>query len=236
MDPSYSKEDYFANYEERLDVTNIIHKANKIKEERSKDKLLNPEGIDDTDFLLFNAINLLMNKYQDFDYAIKVIQKYVDTGLQDYVTRDYNLRKTLSEKGFDRLLREKLKFEVCTVKEYYFLKINAFNEHVLNNAIYETYRKYQEQYERGIINIDGFTWARSAIEKYIKTNDASGFTRDNNVRNNLSRFLFPAAVVSYINKNHQEISNDEELNIIIDEYIKNVIMDRYSLSEKRKTA
>lgn len=237
MDPSYSKEDYFANYEERLDVRNIVHKANKIKEERSKDKLINPEGIDDTDFLLFNSINLLMNKYQDFDYAIKVIQKYVDTGMQEYVTRDFNLRKTLSEKGFDRKLRDKLRFEVCTVKDYYFQKLNAFNEHVLNNAIYDTYRKYQEQYENNNINVDGFSWAREAILKYIKTNDASGFTRNNNVRRNIINFINPKIVYDTItNTTGKRITNEDDLIISINEYIKNVIMNRYSLSQKKKAS
>lgn len=236
MDPSYSKEEYFDNYEERLDQRNVLSKAVKIKEERSKNKLINPEGIDETDFLLFNAVNLLNQKYQNFYYALDVIQSYVDTGMQDYITRTFNLRKTLVDQQFDIRLREKLRFEVSTVEQYYFQKLNSFNEHVLNNAIYETYKKYQEQYERKISDVDGFSWARSAIYKYIKSGDPTGFTRENDVRKNLSRFLNPGVVARIINKYNQSIDNDEYLNLAIDEYIKDVIMNRYSLSEKKKTA
>ena len=237
MDPSYTKEDLFKDYDERLSKDIIRFKAEKLRKERAKSQFIIPDDIDEYDLLLFNTVNLLKQKYQknNPDHAFKVLQKYIDTGMQEYITRDNNLRQTLFEKDFANKFKNKLNYEACDIKTYYYRTLNSFNAHILNSAIYETYKKYQELYENHDVDVDGFSWARLAILSYIEGNDATGFTRNNDVRKDLVQYLTPEDVYSKIVRaNNVNIRNEEDLIIAIDEYIKNVIMNRFSLSNKKK--
>ena len=238
MEPSYSIENFFSDYNERLNKDVIITKADKIRKERNKSNQIPSNDLDEYDLLLFNTIDQLKKKYDNGpDYPYKILQKYIDTGIQEYITRDNNLRQTLVQKDFARKMKEKLNYESCNVQEYYYKKLLDFNSHVLDSVIYETYKKYQELYERHDIDVDGFSWIRLAILSYIEGNDATGFTRQNNVRKDLVNFLTPNIVYNMvIDQNNQIISNEEDLIIAIDEYIKNVIMNRFSLSNKQKVA
>lgn len=237
MDPSYTLEKYFADYEERLDINIVKEKAHKLKEERAKGILTISEDIDEIDMLLFNSIELLKEKYKDRkpNYPFDVIQKYVNTFDQKFITRDYNLRQTFVEKDFGKKLKEKLNLTGNNVITYYYSKLDQFNTHILNNAIYETYKKYQDEYERHKTDIDGFTWVREALLDYIERGRPKGFTRENNVRQDLINYLNPLTVSSIIDKSSQRNTSKEELYNIVEEYISNVIMNRYSLNQKKKT-
>ena len=237
MDPSYTQESFFRDYEERLNPSIVRSKAERFRKERVKDHIITPDNLDEYDLLLFNAVDLLRKQYpdKDEDYPLIRLQNYIDSGVQEYITRDFHLRRLLVSKDFARVFKERLKYEACDIRYYYYTKLDNFNSHVLNNAIYETYKKYQEQYESHRIDIDGFTWTRNAILGYIQDNDPSGFTRQNNVRRDLINYLTPTIVYSNIQRIYgNNISNEDDLIIAIDEYIKNVIMNRFSLSNKRK--
>jgi hypothetical protein len=237
MDPSYTLEKYFADYEERLDINIVKEKAHRLKEERAKGILTISEDIDEIDMLLFNSIELLKEKYKDRkpNYPFDVIQKYVNTLDQKFITRDYNLRQTFVEKDFGKKLKEKLNLTGNNVITYYYSKLDQFNTHILNNAIYETYKKYQDEYERHKTDIDGFTWVREALLDYIERGRPKGFTRENNVRQDLINYLNPMTVSNIIDKSSQRNTSREDLYNIVEEYISNVIMNRYSLNQKKKT-
>ena len=237
LDPSYTQEDYFRDYEERVNPNIVRSKAEVIQEERVQAHLITPDDLDEYDLLLLNAVDLLRKKYPDKgrEYPLLILQKYIYSGVQEYITRDYHLRKTLVNKNFDRVFKQRLEYVAGTIQYYYHMKLNDFNSHVLNSAIYETYKKYQEQYENHRIDIDGFTWTRAALLNYIQNNDASGFTRQNNVRIDLLTYLTPTIVYNNIERVYgKDITNEDDLKIAIDEYIKKVIMSRFSLGDKRR--
>ena len=237
LDPSYNQEQLFRDYEERLNSNIVRYKAEKFRKERVRAHLITPDDLDEYDLLLFNAVDLLRKKYPEKGEAYPLIrlQNYIDSGFQDYITRDGNLRKILVNKDFARVFKQRLNYLSCNIRYYYYTRLSDFNSHILNSAIYETYKKYQNLYESNKIDIDGFTWTRTAILNYIKNNDATGFTRQNNVRSDLINNLNPTIVHSNIQRLYgNNISNEDELILAIDEYIKNVIMSRFSLNPKRK--
>ena len=237
MDPSYSQDDFFRDYEERLNPNIVRSKATKFRNERVKASLITPDELDEYDLLLFNAVDQLRKKYPDKgeDYPLKRLEYYIDSGIQEYITRDYHLRRLLVNKDFARVFKQRLNYFSCDIRYYYYKKLNDFNSHVLNSAIYETYKKYQDLYESKKIDTDGFTWTRTALLNYIQYNDANGFTRQNDVRKDLINYLTPTIVYSNVQRVYgKDIPNENDLIVAIDEYIRNVIMSRFSLGDKRK--
>ena len=59
-------------------------------------------------------------------------------------------------------------------------------ESVLDNAIYTTYKKYQDYYENGNIEYDGMSFVKYALDLLLTENNYNGFTALENVRSNLT--------------------------------------------------
>lgn len=56
---------------------------------------------------------------------------------------------------------------------------------ILRKAVNETYDKYQQKYENGLIKADGLAIVKHALTNCITNNDFSSFTRENDARKNL---------------------------------------------------
>lgn len=110
-------------------------------------------------------------------------------------------------------------------------------ESILDEAIFSTYKKYQELYDNGNSEYDGLILAECALDLLLTENNYNGFTRDNNTRELLSNITKKETLKIMSKK--LEIPNintiihqDKKKTDLIEEYI-NLIISDYSLVNNR---
>lgn len=101
-------------------------------------------------------------------------------------------------------------------------------EILFNDAIKETYNKYQQLYDDGKIKFDGFALVNYAITSILEKNDYSSFTRLNEARKSIS-LLSKQDILDIINNKLEipkmkiEDINHEKIQILIREYLDKIL-------------
>lgn len=164
--------------EQNLDFNSYIQNLNITKKEESTV----------TDML--KEVISVMSLKKGKDYAIKAIIAYIKTGNENYITRTNDMRTKVVE------------FDLCNKVNDYLIKnnislqklinsiINNVNkESILISSIETTYNKYEELYKQGKCAYNGRDIVLNALKKYLISGNAESFTRDNNARENITKYL-----------------------------------------------
>ena len=172
-------------------VDSIDTNINQQKGEKNEEEL---------DSIISEAIEQTYKKYKkDGNTAARLqaedaVRQYIVNNDPYYFTRTGNARSNIvknvsQEKMMDFLMKRYI--ENC---------INSDNKSILENSIYDTYSKY------GIEHVIG------ALKRYIKEERITGFTRDNNARDNIEKLFTPDMVLEEAIKDvvNEEITRIEE--------------------------
>lgn len=157
---------------------------------------------------------------------------YINTGNPNLLTREFDLRNRISNSTFRMDLINLLNMKKIKLEDYLNIVFGMtveYNEVYLEQAILETYFKYEKKYQNGFSNISGKEFVVKSLYNLIKTGTYIGFTRDNDARKNLENNVSPNEVLDII-RNSFTIEKFKELNSsninnLLEEYIDIVLQN-----------
>ena len=171
-----------------------------------------------------NILNILYNNnisLEEFieQYKDEIIDNKDEEPEVTEINEEENLETTISEEPITNTDEE-----------------NIDEEALFNEALMDTYNKYQTLYDENKVECDGFALVNYALTNAIKNNDYSSFTRDNDSRKILSELGNKKILEFIFNKfEYKNIDinsiNEEELRHIITIYLDNILFDN---NEKTK--
>ena len=207
LDEKFGLPNFIEEYNARCDINAINNEAISYKNARSKSS---SSKLSIVDKFLFRAIDIIMQKTRHNEdeaiengmnikrctnyekSALNVINCYLSTGNVNYLTRADNLRATAEEFDFSTKLKERM--ESSSLEDYYSKMKEIKQDSDLKTAIMATYEKYQKKYESGFSEYDGIEFVSYSINQLLVKGNYDGFTRDGNVRYELSKFTKPKDV------------------------------------------
>ncbi len=141
--------------------------------------------------LLMEAIKLLMVRFDSYGTAIDNIEAYLKTNDPMYITSRENLRARVVSSPFRDFINEYLKKKNISFRKLVQLLPTASLDpsSPLDEAINETYQKYQALYECGRYQYSGMDQVRFAITKLFEKRSFQAFTDQKGARTKLERSL-----------------------------------------------
>lgn len=135
--------------------------------------------------------------------ALDNLKDFLNDGSPTMITRDNDLRFKLVNSTFRMDLINILRERNISLSDY----IRAISgvtiepkEVYLEQAIMETYTKYEELFQNGSSEYSGIDFVTSAIIQLGSRGIYSGFTRNNNARENLMTHVTPADLLKIMSK------------------------------------
>lgn len=178
----------------------------------------------------------------DEEYAIAVIETYLKTGNEDYLTRKNNIRQKVANSEFRNLLNNYLRENNVSFRDYYSIIENEKDSNYLEQAVLATYDKYQRKYELGEEKITGKKWTEDALFWLMNEGSYKGFTRDNGARDNLLKNVSRQEAISimrektsYPTQGNDYIS-EEESRMLAQDYLSRVLTDRMERQRNKTVA
>lgn len=244
----FTLDDYIAHYREcsnseieedkREKVSNIlmgIPQDGVIKNGLRESKK-SSDYITESDVILqiFNILQA-MSSEQGYNFAFANLANFIMTGNPMLLTRNFGLRERIVNSSFRSDVLNILQKRKMTISDYLnFISNSDENNKELyfEQAILETYRKYEDKFQRNESNFNGIDFVAYSILKLIKTGNYRGFTRDNNARKNLQDNVSLNDVLEIIansvgKENFYQISQDEFINTL-KQYVLEIIKKRFS--------
>lgn len=190
LDPMFNLDSLRKTYLDNSNDGKLIGVANAIGLLRKETNTANGSNfVGSIDSILLSSVDEFKNKYHiDEEHALKIIEIYLEDGNIQKITRSNDVRKKMIKGDFYNKLHKLLEMSGQNLETYYKNKKASRSIRVLQDAIFQTYLKYEERYEDGFEQVDGYTRATYALENLISNNSALAFTRDNNARDNLLRY------------------------------------------------
>ena len=211
--------------------TNLISYAqNLLRKEKSSDYITESDVI----LQIFNILQA-MSSEQGYNFAFANLANFIMTGNPMLLTRNFGLRERIVNSSFRSDVLNILQKRKMTISDYLnFISNSDENNKELyfEQAILETYRKYEDKFQRNESNFNGIDFVAYSILKLIKTGNYRGFTRDNNARKNLQDNVSLNDVLEIIansvgKENFYQISQDEFINTL-KQYVLEIIEKRFS--------
>ena len=176
-----------------------------------------------------------MSSEQGYNFAFANLANFIMTGNPMLLTRNFGLRERIVNSSFRSDVLNILQKRKMTISDYLnFISNSDENNKELyfEQAILETYRKYEDKFQRNESNFNGIDFVAYSILKLIKTGNYRGFTRDNNARKNLQDNVSLNDVLEIIansvgKENFYQISQDEFINTL-KQYVLEIIEKRFS--------
>ena len=179
-------------------------------------------------------IKIMSDKY-NANTAYANLIEFIKTGKPNLLTKDYDLRERIVNSTFIVDVKKIIQSRDISVDEYIYSFSNIFieqNKSYLDEAIMETYSKYEKKYQEGVCDIDGYRFACEAVFELFKDGEYTGFTRDNDARKNLSKNVPSISIKNIIEqsfgiKKINKLSEKDLYNLIncyTNEIIKNNII------------
>ena len=158
--------------------------------------------------------------------SVKRTEKQYSIDKQFVGTIDNILLDSVDTKNdFAEKMKTLLALSNSDLETYYLNKKKIRAVQSLEDAIMETYLKYEDRYEQGFEQVDGIDRSIYALKRLITTGEADGFTRNNNARANLIKNKDPDLMFEgIIDRNN--LSSEEELSNKCREYVTKVITSR----------
>ena len=239
LNNDFNLDEFYQSFNYVNNEAHIISAANEIEKKRDNlEDLKSSNHLGAIDALFLDAVDLLVKKYNTNSHeALKIIEEYMNSNNQYLITRDGDLRKKFIKNNMSSKLKRLTEINGCSLDTYYRLKYQVRAMNAVNDAIFETYSKYESCYTGADGQIDGTTQAVSALFRYVNTGNVTMFTRDNNSRANLVRFSNSDAVLDVLDKGRFEEGGDKDFDLFnrCSEYVKKVIQDRRKVETKEET-
>jgi len=218
----FSLEEYYRSFNIVNNEAFIISTANEVERARTGlEDLKSSNHLGSIDALLLESVDLFKKKYKcDNAVALQIIKNYMESNDPHYITSENDMRNRFIKSGIKEKLKRILNINNCSLEEYYILKERARSRSVLEEAIFETYSKFEKKYKEGLFTYGGKAQAIDALYDFVSTGNPNRFVRDNNARNNLI----------YTNKDRtlNELSEikDEDIKNRCSIYVDKVIKER----------
>ena len=175
---------------------------------------------------IIEILEIMTNKYGK-NFALENLEGFIKSGEPTLLTKENNLRERVVNSSFRKDV-----FDILTERN---IDLNNFllaassqivhpNEVYLEQAILETYKKYEMKFEEGISNLSGKYVTTQALFGLINQGLYTGFTRDNDVRYNLQKNVSREDAITIIKKELgiTEI-NYTQISQIVEQYVQKII-------------
>ncbi len=230
LDQRFGLKDYYNQFLIRDNESNMISNAMAAGKKRSQSHdSMGSDYVGTIDSILLESVELFKSKYgYPTEMALDVVKKYLDEGNIRLITRDQGMRDRYYKSDFFNKMHKLLSISGKTIDEYYKEKRDAMSVRALNDAIFETYYKYENRYEQGFESHDGYAQAAMALFNYIQSKRVDWFTRDNNARECLAKYSDSDTAVREVYKNASGRVRPEtsELYDYCAQYVTNIVNNR----------
>lgn len=195
-DKSFSAKDLLSHYTNCITPSIQRAKINKLNETlKSRDKknadnkysVVEKKVISD----IHHILTVMSRKYGE-SVARRNLETYILSGDDSYLTRDSGLRDQIHQSTFRSDIKTILRERSVNMSTYLdaVAEVTIEPETIyLEQAIIETYRKYERKYQEGLSDENGLSYAISALRLLDEYGDYHGFTRENNARANLEEHV-----------------------------------------------
>lgn len=161
--------------------------------------------------------------------AIKQLEKYITTGESKYLTRANGIRQVISSSSFrDDMIVLLNGAPLANYINEFLDNSNKNKDIVLREALAVTYKKYEAAYQSGASQISGTQWIISALIQLIEKGSYNGFTRDNQVRENVSTSITSndalQLISSFYGVSNVNGVNHEIIKTYADAYASDIVM------------
>ena len=230
LQPDFKLEEFYKSFNYVNNESHIISAASEIERNRNGlENLKSSNHLGAIDSLLLEGIDTIKDKHRTTDMeAVNIISDYMDTNNINLITRDNDIRNKFIKANMRAKLTRLLSINQCSLMDYYKAKYKSRKKNALDDAIFETYSKYEIRYEDGFSEVDGVSQATGALFEYVSKGNPGMFTRDNNGRNNLIKYSDPNVALSELDlvkfEDVQDNSFDEYNRC--NDYVKKVIKER----------
>lgn len=145
-------------------------------------------------------LEIMSNKYGERN-AYNNLNQYFATGDPNKLTRDHNLRQRIVNSTFRNDLKQVLAYHNLSLNDYLAAITQTKtgkSEMFLEQAILETYSKYEIKYSIGLSKTSGKKYVIGSLVQLINYGNYDGFTRNNGARENLINNVSVSEIVSII--------------------------------------
>lgn len=214
---------------------NVIEYAELLLSQRKNNDIVQKQPystIEKSVILTIREILEIMTEKFGINIARKNFAAFVNIGSPELLTRDFNLRNRILNSTFRMDLINILNERKMNLEDYLNIILEMSVEHsevYLEQAILETYSKYEKNYIAGFSNIAGKDFVVKAIQNLVERGTYDGFTRDNGARERLQNNVSSLEVMDILKKSFnyekfQELSN-ENFNVLLEEYVNTILMN-----------
>lgn len=202
LNPKFDLESCREFYLENSNEGKFLGDANAISLLRNyKNNVNGSNFVGSIDSILLESVDTFKEKYHiDDAQALKIVQNYLMDSNCQKITRENGIRDKYIKGDFANKMNRLLVLSGMDLSQYYRNKKDSRAIRSVQDAIFETYVKYEDRYEQGFEQVDGYSRATYALKRLISHSDALAFTRDNNARNNLLKYGNTAAITENISK------------------------------------
>ncbi len=222
-------------------VENLTKSKDEVKVYVGKHEKKEQAPVDLSQTVVPTAIEIIEVLTEKFDrnQALGNLANFIQTGNYSMLTRRENLRGRIHDSTFLEDVRTYIREKNITLEDFirYASEIapqeQTYEEEVivgkeyLDQAISETFDKYEELYLSGESTHSGLDFAICALLQLLKTGDYAGFTRNNNARANLRNNLSVEQIVNIIKSEmgleQTEQMTPEQIYEYAQQYVENII-------------
>ena len=229
MYPMYNLEIFNKEFLDTSNDGKLIAEANEINKKRyDKPTPIEAQFVGSIDGLLLESVDTFKDKYHiTEDSALNIVRNYLSEGNPSKITRDNDIRTKYIKNDFSNKMKKLLEISKKDLDSYYQDKKRIRTINSLQDAIMETYQKYEDRYEQGFEQADGISIATFALKNLLVTGNAGSFTRNNNARANLIKFGDNSIILNELGNGNPEIVKEEKaLTNACREYVMSTINSR----------
>lgn len=172
----------------------------------------------DTILTTMEILKIMSKKYGKTS-AYYSLEDFILTGDPCLLTRTDNLRERIVNSSYRNDVQNILSSRNISLSDFLHSAASSVvtpGEMFLEQAVLETYSKYETKFQEGSCHISGREFVIGSIIKLITTKQYDGFTRDNNARDNLQRNVTVQEIIDIIQKqigidnaNRKQITYDD---------------------------
>lgn len=185
-----------------------------------EDKKLPLSVVEKSVILTIKELIVIVSEKFSFDIFCLNLRTFLKTGSPLFFPPDYDLRNRIVNSSFREDLMNILESRGISLDEYIndILGISIDNsEFYLEQAILETYSKYEKIYQEGNSNFSGINIVVNSLVKLIFEGDYTGFITDNNIRMNLKKNVSVSEVIRIVKR---FFSIDENIKLSNEDFCK----------------
>ena len=174
-------------------------------------------------------MQVMTNKYGEKRARVN-LEEFIDTGRPNMITSDNGLRERVVNSNFRMTVKDILVRRNLSFNDYLDKVVDSdilVAELYLEQAILETYDKYERKSQEEGQNYTGKSWVEGALRQLITSGNYTGFTNDNNARHNLKNNASAKDVLNIIAKEFG-LNNGREVNMtevirFVSKYVERVL-------------